>query len=66
MKCHTVTCDRPAALVVYWPGENPPPVMCFDCAERAQATAHAMGFAVFAQPLPGATLPLPIGQPEPS
>jgi hypothetical protein len=40
--CCTKTCDLPAQLRVFWPGQTC--IMCVACALRAEKIAQALGF----------------------
>lgn len=44
MKCHTGSCEDAGAHRVFWPGADPPLLMCDACTLRARRLALAMGF----------------------
>lgn len=50
--CTSNDCDEKPAVIVYWPGQTPPPKYCIECALKAAGIAEAMGLAVHTEPLP--------------
>lgn len=50
-ECYSKKCSEPVAIRVYWPGKSPPPEYCFECAEKMQKVAGAIGLTVHVEPI---------------
>jgi hypothetical protein len=46
LTCNQKDCPYFATHYVYWPGENPPPVMCEKHAMKAMDIGYALGLSI--------------------